>query len=200
MTQDRRSRKKQQTQALIVSVAMDLFRKHGIDTTTMEQIADRSDIAKATLYKYFPVKESIIARYWQLTTQEMSRSLEQLLEQHPDSRNRLRTLLIQSMNAVLDNPELYKIYIAYRMQHIHNPEINQSLRSGNDKLFAQIIEAGQKNGEIRNDIPQGILVADIGLKFFMQTVIWMYHPEDFSAESISDTIVELFLNGAAKRK
>jgi AcrR family transcriptional regulator len=44
---------------------MDLFKQQGFNETSMEQIAEESDIAKVTLYKYFEVKEAIIAAYWQ---------------------------------------------------------------------------------------------------------------------------------------
>lgn len=33
---------------------------HGYEAVCMEQIADAADVAKATLYNYFPVKEALI--------------------------------------------------------------------------------------------------------------------------------------------
>ena len=60
----RRERKKEALRLQIVQTAMALFRAQGFAQTRMEKIADESDIAKATLYKYFPVKEAIIAAYW----------------------------------------------------------------------------------------------------------------------------------------
>lgn len=192
----RRERKKRQTETHIVNTAMSLFSQNGVDNTTMEQIADLADVSKATLYKYFPVKEAIIAVYWQYQTEEHSRQLEQLLDQHQDTRSRLKALFLKSMDAILQNGEIYKIYISYRMQHLHDLEKNKTLRSGNDKLYGRIIEAGQKNKEIRSDIPSAILVANVELAFFMKTIIWVYQGETFNPEAMADMIIDLYLNGA----
>ena len=56
-------RKKEETRLKIIAVAMSLFKAHGFDVTTMERIAAEVDIAKGTLYNYFPVKEAIVSEY-----------------------------------------------------------------------------------------------------------------------------------------
>ena len=57
----RRERKRQRTANLIAETAFQLFEIHGYDAVTMERIAVEADVAKATLYKYFPVKEALLA-------------------------------------------------------------------------------------------------------------------------------------------
>ncbi len=54
--ESRVERKKEETKQKIVSVAIALFQQKGFDDTAMEQIAEEVDIAKGTLYNYFPVK------------------------------------------------------------------------------------------------------------------------------------------------
>ena len=79
MTLNRRERKKQETRQKIIKIAMYLFRKQGFDSTSMEQIADDVDISKATLYNYFPVKESIISEYWQGNVKEIKLQILQMI-------------------------------------------------------------------------------------------------------------------------
>ena len=57
----RRLRKRALTANHLAATAFRLFEKHGYDAVAMEQIADEADVAKATLYNYFPVKEALIA-------------------------------------------------------------------------------------------------------------------------------------------
>lgn len=55
-----RERKKQKTRESIQREAMRLFRKHGYDQTTVEQIAAAADISPSTFFNYFPTKEDLI--------------------------------------------------------------------------------------------------------------------------------------------
>lgn len=56
-------RRKERTKGSIVRAAMDLIQEHGFDETTMEQIAETADVAKGTLYNYFPAKEAIVGEW-----------------------------------------------------------------------------------------------------------------------------------------
>src|SRR5687768_17973096 len=58
---DRRQRKRDLMAAHLSATAFALFEEHGYDSVSMEQIADDADVAKATLYNYFPVKEALLA-------------------------------------------------------------------------------------------------------------------------------------------
>ncbi|MEV6273782.1 helix-turn-helix domain-containing protein [Nocardia sp. NPDC051832] len=55
-----RERKKQQTRARIIEVALDLCDAHGFEATTVEQIADAADVSPRTVNRYFEIKEDII--------------------------------------------------------------------------------------------------------------------------------------------
>lgn len=55
-----RERKAQRNRERIVSEALDLFRRHGYENTTMESIADAAELSPSTLYRIFPTKDSII--------------------------------------------------------------------------------------------------------------------------------------------
>jgi AcrR family transcriptional regulator len=47
----------------IKKAAQDLFRKYGYHKTSVNEIAKRAKIAKATIYKYFESKELLSAGY-----------------------------------------------------------------------------------------------------------------------------------------
>jgi AcrR family transcriptional regulator len=55
-----RELKARRTRDTIASTALTLFERQGYDATTMEQIAQESEVAPTTLYRYFPSKESIL--------------------------------------------------------------------------------------------------------------------------------------------
>jgi len=55
-----RERKKDQARRRIAEVALDLFAERGFEAVTVNEIAERAEVAKATLFKYFPTKESLV--------------------------------------------------------------------------------------------------------------------------------------------
>jgi AcrR family transcriptional regulator len=57
-----RERKKAKTRAAIQHEALALFRHQGYETTTMEQIAERAEVAVSTVFRYFPAKEDLVLR------------------------------------------------------------------------------------------------------------------------------------------
>ncbi|MEW6642703.1 MAG: TetR/AcrR family transcriptional regulator [Pseudomonadota bacterium] len=54
-----RARKKQATRAAISEVATRLFVERGFDNVTVAEIADAADVAKMTVFNYFPRKEDL---------------------------------------------------------------------------------------------------------------------------------------------
>lgn len=61
----RRERKKLATRRRILEAALGLFEEKGYEATTVEEIAERADVAKGTVFNYFPQKRAfLLAAYW----------------------------------------------------------------------------------------------------------------------------------------
>jgi AcrR family transcriptional regulator len=194
---NRRERKKQETRQKIIKIAMYLFRKQGFDATTMEQIASDVDIAKGTLYNYFPVKEAIICDYWQDSVRELKLQILEMIQLLPDTRTRLSRTFIKAANELFKaKQDIYKIYLSYWFKNLNNPALSERLQSGFEDIFTMIIKLGQQSGDIRKDMPLVMLVRLLEVSFLTACRSWLTDPRLFPLEQSLSQVVSLFVEGA----
>jgi len=55
-----RSRKKEKTRRAIEDAALDLFAEQGYESTTVDAIAERAEVSKATFFRYFATKGEVV--------------------------------------------------------------------------------------------------------------------------------------------
>jgi len=60
---NRRERKKHAVRRRILSTAIQLFTRHGLDGVTIDEIAAAADVGKGTIYNYFAAKEDIVVAF-----------------------------------------------------------------------------------------------------------------------------------------
>ncbi len=192
---DRMERKKEETKQKIIAVAMPLFTKHGVDAITMEQIAEEADVAKGTLYNYFPVKEAIIDEYIRRSFMERNSERVERLRKLPDTRSRVTQTLNELMQGVQAQKDIFEKYFIYRIQNMISLQQDESAQSGLYLLEAEIIELGQKEAEIRTDLPFDILTGLFEFVFVKVAQQFYKDPDKFKSRKVIEQCVDLFING-----
>jgi AcrR family transcriptional regulator len=196
----RLDRRKEKTKQAIVAAAMRLIQKHGFDATTMEQIAEKADVAKGTLYNYFPVKEAIVSEWVRRTSIEKNETRLQELPAMPDTRTRMIAVFEAYMEGVEAQKDLFEKYAIYQMRQLVSFDRNNAERSGLAIVGREIIELGQKSGELDNDLPVNVL-EDMFEVIFIQVVKQFYqNPAAFQSREVIERMVDLFLYGARENE
>jgi len=182
---------------------MNLFNRQGVDSTTLEQIAEEADIARKTLYNHFREKEAIICEYVQRIIREQGPEVISLLQQLPDTRSRLIAALRKSLDWMqIDlNKDIYEKYFTYRMQKSVQAlrDRDPSISSGFKDVLVPIIELGKETGEIRRDVHSRVLASHLETFHSTTAIVWLTNPGLFSMDEGIDINVDLFLNGAKNR-
>lgn len=193
---DRIERKKEETKLKIIGVALRLFLEYGINAVTMEQIAEETDIAKGTLYNYFPVKEAIIDEYIQRCS--MDKNLERIerIQNLPDTRTRLWVSLNELIEGVRAQKEIFEVYFTYRVRNMVSLRQEETAKSGFALLGSEIIQLGQKNGEIRSDLTLDSLEALFEFVFIKVAQQFYKDPQGFNPNIVIAQYINLFMEGA----
>lgn len=69
-----------QTRALIINTASELFYKNGYNLTGINEIIAKASIAKATLYSHFKSKEDLCIAYLEYRDEILSKNLQEFCE------------------------------------------------------------------------------------------------------------------------
>lgn len=196
----RRQRKQDQTADHLSATAYRLFEAHGYDAVSMEQVADVADVAKATLYKYFPVKEALIAHRFRLDIAAGMAARAPALLAHQNFASRMRYLLRESAAWHSERRAYLPHYIRYltRRPDERNPaSVNAS--SDGRQILAAMFRAAQQSGEIKPEPGAEQLAMNFEYLLFAAVHAWLAEPEPDLAQRFLSAF-ELVMYGVASAR
>ena len=85
--------KGERTRERILDVALDLFRQHGYEATTMRMIATAAGVALGNSYYYFPSKDHLVQAFYERMHAELVEACRGILDGHVALRARLRLVM-----------------------------------------------------------------------------------------------------------
>lgn len=194
---NRRERKKEETRENIISCAIALFREKGLQQTSMEEIAEKADVSKGTLYNYFPQKESILVGYFQSYIADYAENFREDLAPLQGTEARLYKFLDFINEILAHNVDLGIIYMKYRLQTFFDSDpFDNPQRSGLEYFLVDIIAEGQKNKELRNDIPALVMARNFQFLIRSYLTALICTKEPYNMDTLKTQLISLFLNGA----
>jgi AcrR family transcriptional regulator len=198
----RRQRKQDQTADHLSATAYRLFEVHGYDAVSMEQVADVADVAKATLYKYFPVKEALIAHRFRLDIAAGMAMRAQALLAHQTFDSRMRYLLSESAAWHSERRAYLPHYIRYLTSARRHEERNPgSVNANSDgrQILAALFSAAQQSGDIKAGLETEQLAMNFEYLLFAAITAWLAEPEPNLTQRFLSAF-ELVMYGAASTR
>lgn len=191
----RQERRKEETRTKIIEAAMKLFENQGFADTTMEQIAEKADVAKKTLYNHFPVKEAILSEYVQRFVKGSGATLLEVLQKLPDTKSRIIQVLDMFLEWAAIHKEMFRIYFAYRMHKKFQLEEDPGIRSGNHDYMVEIVKMGQAAGELRPDLSIEVLANHLEIVLALVIVEMVRGKDEVSLRKSIEENADIFLDG-----
>lgn len=151
-----RERNKQRVIQRIQEAAFELFRTVGYEQTTMDMIGEKAETSRGSVFKYFPTKSSLWLPFMkQLYIEQVQPEVKVYLDTHPSTLHALQFLFTQIYKHVFQFPEVGHAFQALQQEvlkaHPQNEEINKD--SGFLDMIQTILQQGQRQGDVRLDIP-----------------------------------------------
>lgn len=135
------------TAEAIRQAAVDLFFKHGYETTTLREIASVVGIQVGSLYNHIPSKEKLLYSIMSGVMEDLLENLEQALEPHSDPIDRLRAAV--ECHVMFHGERAREVFVGNSELRSLEPRRRKAvvaLRDRYEQTVRDILEEGAKAG------------------------------------------------------
>ena len=190
---DRVQRKRDDRVRRIVAVAAEVFGERGYDAANLEDVAERLDVTKGSLYYYFAGKDELATAAIETLGTDWTERLENLPVTGSHAE-RLRTLLREHIAiAVREYPAALRLFLVPDSWPDGLRSRIHDLRRRHDAVFRRVITEGVAAGEF------AVVSEDATLQAMhaamSQAPLWCSHlaaeAQDHAMDDLADTLVKL---------
>ncbi len=189
----RRERRKEETRQRIIATALELMQEKPFDQITVEEIAERADVAKGTFFLYFPTKEHLLHAYMEEMIEDVYEFLEQLQPETAESQwevVRQVMLFIASRDGIS-----LALARSIMVACCQSAELRQRLMALVQEATQHALQgfiAGQQRGEYRRDVSPEELAHYAVRLYRLCLMEWMMEKEDAPLTELVERALAFF--------
>ena len=161
-----------QTKALILDTALEMFRERGYDETTMRAIAEKAGVSLGNAYYYFSSKEHLIQAFYQrLHEDHLAVALPAL-----EKENTLKARLLTVVQLKIDSMKPYHQFAGVLFKTAAHPrsplnpfsDESDPVREASIQLFDKVLEGSKARvpKDLRAELPYLLWVYHMGIVLF----------------------------------
>jgi len=195
----RRERRTRETRRKILLAARDLFAERGLDAVTVDEIAERADVARATVFNYFSTKESLCSQLGELQVELLLEAEAEGRIHGPSAGEKIAQALREMADFMSPNPEISRQLLPRALASMQPGELPEHKRFIFNR-FQTWVEEGQQSGELRTDVPPCELAGFIMGLQFQAVLAWAYGFAQGSLAEVQECVLKLGLEGIRIRK
>lgn len=161
-----------QTKALILETALDIFRERGYEETTMRAIAEKAGVSLGNAYYYFRSKEHLIQAFYQTMHDEHLAVALPALDQNETFKSRLLTVVRLKIKTMKPYHQFAGVLFktAADPQSPLNPFAEEAnpVREASIQLFEKVVEGSKARipKDLRAELPYLLWVYHMGIILF----------------------------------
>ena len=155
---ERKEREKEQRRNDIIDAAENVFFSKGINLTTMDEVAEKAELSKGTLYLYFKSKGDLYLAITQRALSLLADMFDEAIKQHSTGLDQIRAVGQAYYRYSQIHANYFNTILHYEISQLEMDGAGETLlechRLGQKVmlLVASTIETGIKDGTIRADL------------------------------------------------
>lgn len=149
------ARKRNERIDAILHLAAQVVAEHGYHNTSLEMVADRVDLTKASLYHYFDSKDDLFSACFQAVAEKTIARLAAVADAAPTPLDALRDLILEQLEIVVhDDPDMARLFLQHQDWPESMREKHRHWRSLHEEIFVAVVEDGVASGQLRPRDPR----------------------------------------------
>lgn len=178
-------------------MTLEILSDVGYQGLRFEDVAERTDIAKATLYHYFPSKDALVAAALEKLTADVLTRLSEVLEESEGktAADRLRLVIAEQLHVLtVLYPQVGKLFSFPGQWPVEHSESIKSMRRRHDRYFRIIVDQGVSDGEF--DCPDPSVALHCLHGILNHASIWLradVDPDGTTCAAVVEAALRLFV-------
>ena len=175
----------------ILRSASAAFAKNGFSGATMEDIAEKVNMAKGNLYYYFPSKQDLLFFIQDQSLGRLIEQAEKVSRSDIPATEQLRALITAHVKTILE--EIYGSTAHTDFRSLPATQLKKVIRKRDryEKAYRQVIELGISNGTFRKCNVKTTTWAILGALNW--TVQWFSPDGSISVDELGNEYADLFI-------
>lgn len=176
---ERKEREKNRRRDQILSAAIELTGQQGFEKTTMDEIAEKAELSKGTLYLYYKDKFSLYQAIKKRALLSLHQEFLTVLQQDKSGALLVKEMISTFLKMIQENVTFTKAILLYRGSETSDSDRESSiaekcLNIENDvnMLMVKAIQIGMQDGSITTNLDPKLLALQIG--FQMRGLLQFY--------------------------
>jgi len=171
----RLERRRQQTRQRLFTAAQELFATKGFDATTYDEIAERADVARQTVFNHFPRKEDFVRAWVEHRREALRQLLAEVTFREAPAAEQLTAYLRALATFNEDDHRRSRALTA-----VFSSGIDVIFSQAVPGVFAESIRLGQRHGDLDPGVDPD-LAAEVIYDNYLSTLYrWLREDASFS--------------------
>jgi AcrR family transcriptional regulator len=196
---NRRERRSAEIRERLFRAALGLFARKGFAETTVEDITEAADVGKGTFFNYFRSKDHILIAFGEMQLGKLETAVDEARLTNAPIPEFLRALGVRMTEEPARNPEIIRALLQAYLSTTPVRAAMLDLQKRVLALHTELVRIGQRQGEIRDDLPAEEIAYVFRQTIFGTLLIWSLYG-DATLPARIEAAFNLLWTGMAPRR
>lgn len=189
-------------QEQIAQAAIDLVAAQGMKGLSVARVARRVGVVPSAIYRHYRGKDEMLDAVLDLIQQRLLANVKAVCAATPQPLDRLRLLLSEHVRLLRENKGIPRVVFSQELHNGHSTRKSRLYEIISEYLrqISQIVHQGQKQGQVRSDLPpETVSMMFLGI-VQPAALLWDLSGGDFDVTRHADRAWQVFSDTIRNRK